>query len=123
MKKLFRWLVKPPVLALLGVLLLALVIWFEAPLLSFDGHAPFASERVRWYWILALLLLWALWFGGKLLAVKLANLRLMESLAAQQKPMDKQGAQQETPETQAELAELTTRMRESLAILRKSKTG
>ncbi|QBE66697.1 type VI secretion system membrane subunit TssM [Pseudoduganella lutea] len=122
MKKLFRWLVKPPVLALLGVLLLALVIWFEAPLLSFDGSAPFASERVRWYWILALLLLWALWFGGKRLAVKLANLRLMESLAAQNKPAGAEGTK-ETPETQAELAELTTRMRESLAILRKSKTG
>jgi type VI secretion system protein ImpL len=118
MKKLFHWLVKPPVLALLGVLLLALVIWFEAPLLSFDGHVPFASERVRWYWILALLLLWALWFGGRMLLVKLANLRLMESLAAQQKP-----AAQAAPVTEAELAELNTRMRDALAILRKSRTG
>ncbi|WP_338763069.1 type VI secretion system membrane subunit TssM [Massilia sp. METH4] len=119
MKKLFHWLVKPPVLALLGVLLLSLVIWFEAPLLSFDGHAPFAAERVRWYWIVALLLAWALWFGGRMLAVKLANLKLMESLAAQHKSADP-GA---SPEKQAEMAELNVRMREALAILRKSRTG
>jgi len=119
MKKLLRWMIKPPVLALLGVLLLALVIWFEAPLLAFDGHAPFASERVRWVWIVALLLLWALWFGGKVLAVKLANLRLMESLAAQRKP----AADGASALTEAELAQLETRMREALAILRKSRTG
>jgi type VI secretion system protein ImpL len=119
MKKLFRWLIKPPVLALLGVLLLALVIWFEAPLVSFDGHAPFAAERVRWYWILALLVRWALWFGGKLLAVKLANLRLLESLAAQQKP----APGQPMPQVAAELAQLNQRMREALAVLRKSRTG
>lgn len=119
MKKLLHWLVKPPVLALLGVLLLALVIWFEAPLLSFDGHAPFAAERVRWYWILGLLLAWALWFGGKVLLIKLANLRLMESLAAQHKPVGPQAA----PESAAELAQLTTRMREAMAVLRKLRTG
>lgn len=119
MKKLFKWLLKPPVLALLGVLLLALVIWFEAPLLSFDGSAPFAAERVRWYWIGALLVLWALWFGGKLLAVRLANLRLLESLAAQQKP----AAGQPMPQVAAELAQLNQRMRAALAVLRKSRTG
>ncbi|AXA90531.1 type VI secretion system membrane subunit TssM [Massilia sp. YMA4] len=119
MKKLFRWLIKPPVLALLGVLLLALVIWFEAPLVSFDGHAPFAPERVRWYWIAALLVLWALWFGGKLLVVKLANLRLLESLAAQQKA----APDQPKAEVAAELAQLNQRMREALAVLRKSRTG
>jgi type VI secretion system protein ImpL len=118
MKKLFRWLLKPPVLALLGVLLLALVIWFEAPLLSFDGHAPFAAEKVRWAWIVGLLLLWALWFGGKWLAVKLANLRLRESLAAQRRP-----AAETAQGTEAELAQLDSRMREALAILRKSRTG
>lgn len=119
MKKLFRWLARPPVLALLGVLLLALVIWFEAPLLSFDGHVPFAAERVRWAWILALLLLWALWFGGRMLAVKLANLRLMESLAAQRRP----AAEGAAAGTDAELAQLDSRMREALALLRKSRTG
>lgn len=120
MKKLLRWLVKPPVLALLGVLLLALVIWFEAPLVSFDGHAPFAPEWVRWYWIVALLALWALWFGGKLLAVKLANLHLMKSLVAQQQ---QPAAGQPLPEVAAELAQLNQRMREALAVLRKSRTG
>lgn len=63
MKKFFTFLLKPPVLAFLGVLLLSLVGLFEAPLLSFGGSVPFASESVRWSFIGLFFLAWAGWFG------------------------------------------------------------
>jgi len=65
MKTFFTWLIKPAVLAFLGVLLLALVIWFEAPLVSYDGHYPFASETVRWTFILFFFAIWAGWVGWR----------------------------------------------------------
>ena len=37
MKRFFAWLLKPWVLSLLGVLLLSLLLWFEGPLLAFNG--------------------------------------------------------------------------------------
>jgi type VI secretion system protein ImpL len=120
MKTLFSWLIKPAVLALLGVLLLALIIWFEAPLLAFDGHAPFASESVRWTFILLFLLLWAGWFGGRVLRAWWANRRLMKSVAG----ADQQAPGQDARDASAaELAQLHVRMQEALAILKKTRTG
>ena len=120
MKTLFSWLIKPAVLALLGVLLLALIIWFEAPLLSFDGSAPFASERVRWTFIILFLLLWAGWFGARMLRAWWANRALMKSVAGADAPPAQPTAANAAA---AELAQLQLRMQEALAILKKRKTG
>jgi type VI secretion system protein ImpL len=117
MKKFFKWLVKPAVLAFLGVLLLSLIVWFEAPLLSFDGHPPFASETARWTIIALLFLAWAGWFGWRKLQAHLANRRLMKSVAGEDAPKP---APAET-ESMLEVAQLTKRMQEAIAILRKSK--
>jgi type VI secretion system protein ImpL len=117
MKKFFKWLVKPAVLAFLGVLLLSLIVWFEAPLLSFDGHPPFASETVRWTIIALLLLAWAGWFGWRKLQAHLANRRLMKSVAGEDVPKPAPAA----TEGMAEVAHLNQRMQEAIAILRKSK--
>jgi type VI secretion system protein ImpL len=117
MKKFFKWLVKPAVLAFLGVVLLSLIIWFEAPLLSFDGSAPFASETVRWTFIVLLFLAWAGWFGWKKLQAHLANRRLMRSVAGEDAPK----AAPSAPEGMAEVAQLNKRMQEAIAFLRKSK--
>ncbi|VXB63707.1 type VI secretion system membrane subunit TssM [Massilia sp. 9I] len=117
MKKFFKWLVKPPVLAFIGVLLLSLIVWFEAPLLSFDGSAPFASETVRWTIIGLLFLAWAGWFGWRKLQAHLANRRLMKSMAGEDTP-----AAAPVPEEGAlEVAQLNKRMQEAIAVLRKSK--
>jgi type VI secretion system protein ImpL len=118
MKTFFSWLIKPAVLAFFGVLLLALIIWFEAPLLSFDGHVPFASETVRWTFIGLFFLLWAGYFGWRMLSAWLANRRLMKSVAAAEAPPPAA-----PPAQVAELAQLNQRMQEALAILRKTKTG
>jgi type VI secretion system protein ImpL len=117
MKKFFSWLIKPAVLSFLGVLLLALIVWFEAPLLSFDGHVPFASETVRWSFIILFFLLWAGWLAWRKIAAHLANRRLMKSVAGEDAPAPPPGAQ----ESAAELAQLNKRMQEAIAVLRKSK--
>lgn len=120
MKRLFSWLFKRSVLSLLGVLLLSLLVWFAGPLLAFAGREPFASTGVRWFFILLFLALWAGYFLWKAVAARLANRRLMASLAAADQPA---GATAAPPEALQEQALLTKRMQEALAVLRKSATG
>jgi type VI secretion system protein ImpL len=120
-KRFFNWLIKPPVLAFFGVLLLSLIFWFEAPLLAFDGKEPFASSAVRWFFIGLLFLAWAVYFGGKLLRARLAERRLMKSVAG-----DPAAAPAVVPgqkESAAEMAVLAKRLQDAMAVLRKSKTG
>lgn len=121
MKKLFSWLIQPIVLSLIGVLLLSLVIWFEAPLLSFDGAAPFASSGLRATLIWLLIALWAGYFGWRRLQAWLANRRLMRTVAGQDakpEPDALAGA-----ESAAEVALLATRMEQAMAQLRKSRAA
>jgi type VI secretion system protein ImpL len=99
------------------VLLLSLIVWFEAPLLSYDGHFPFASDTVRWTFIAVFFLAWAGWFGWRKLQAHLANRRLLKSVAGEDAP---KAAPADT-ESLAEVAQLNKRMQEAIAILRKSK--
>ncbi|MVW58482.1 type VI secretion system membrane subunit TssM [Massilia sp. NEAU-DD11] len=118
MKKFFTWLIKPAVLAFLGALLLALVIWFELPLVSYDGHYPFASETVRWTFIFIVFALWAGWLGWRWFKAWRANRELMKSVAgedAKPAPAPEEGT--------AEVAQLNKRMQDAIAILKKSRTG
>ena len=120
-KRFFNWLIKPPVLAFFGVLLLSLIFWFEAPLLAFDGKEPFAATGVRWFFIALLFLAWAMYFGLKLLRARLAERRLMKSVAG-----DPAAAPAVVPgqkESAAEMALLAKRLQDAMAVLRKSKTG
>jgi type VI secretion system protein ImpL len=119
MKKFFSWLIKPAVLSFLGVLLLSLVIWFEAPLLSYDGHFPFESTAVRWTFILIFFAIWALYFGWRRFKAWQANRRLMKSVAGEDAPAPQPAA----PEGAAELAQLNKRMQEAVAVLKKTRTG
>ncbi|SFV04684.1 type VI secretion system membrane subunit TssM [Pseudoduganella namucuonensis] len=120
-KRFFNWLIKPPVLTFIGVLLLSLIVWFEAPLLAFDGKEPFADSGVRWFIIWMLFLAWACWFGWKIVSAKLANRRLMKSVAG-----EPNGAPAPAPgqkETAAEMALLAKRLQEAMAVLKKSRVG
>ncbi len=118
MKRLFAWLLKPAVLSLVGVLLLSLLVWFEGPLLAFNGKEPFASTGVRWFFILLFLALWAGWFLWKAVAARLANRRLLASLAPAEAPAE--APQHAALEEQAALAQ---RMQQALAVLRKAAPG
>ncbi len=118
MKRFFSWLLTPWVLALLGVLILSLIIWFEAPLLAFNGKEPFASETVRWTMIFILFALWAGYYIYKAIAARIAARKLIDSVAAQDAPVVP-GAK----ESAAEMAILNQRMQEALNVLRKTKLG
>ena len=123
MKKLVSWMFKPWALALLGVLLLSLVIWFEAPLLTFDGKVPFGASGVRCFFILLLVVLWAAWFGWKIIAARMANKRLMASLAP---PPEAPAPSSTAPGQQAAIAEqaaLAQRMQQAMALLKKAAPG
>ncbi|MDM5175640.1 type VI secretion system membrane subunit TssM [Massilia sp. DJPM01] len=63
MKRLLRFLVSPAGLALIALLLLAVLIWTQAPLLAFNGAVPFASPRSRALAMVALLAAWLVWLG------------------------------------------------------------
>jgi len=121
MKRLFSWLFKRPVLAFVGVTLLALVFWFEAPLLAFDGKEPFAASGVRWFFILLIYGAWALWYGAKAVRAHLANRRLMASLAAASAPPA--GAAAPAPAALQEQAALQQRMRQAMDVLRRAAPG
>ena len=121
MKRFFTWLVKPAVLSFIGILLLSLVIWFEAPLLSFDGKAPFASDSTRWSFIFIFFALWASYFAWRIISARLANAKLMKSVAGEGAPASLLPAG--AKESAADLAAINKRMQEAMAILKKTKTG
>ncbi|MBD8528372.1 MULTISPECIES: type VI secretion system membrane subunit TssM [unclassified Massilia] len=121
MKRLFSWLFKRQVLALIGVTLLALVFWFEAPLLAFDGKEPFAGSGVRWFFILLMYAAWALWYGARALKAHLANRRLIASLAAANAPPAAAGVANAAA-LQEQVA-LQQRMQQAMDVLRKAAPG
>lgn len=132
MTRFFSWVMKPWVLSLLGVLLLSLVIWFEAPLLVFDGKELFASDTLRQAIIAILLLSWAGYFSWKLLVATVANRQLMagvagapttDSSAASTAPATSasaigSAASPGTRESATEVAVLDKRMRDAMTVLR-----
>jgi type VI secretion system protein ImpL len=120
MKRLFSWLLKPWVLSLLGVLLLSLLVWFEGPLLAFNGSEPFASTGVRWFFIWMFVALWTGWFLVKYIRAALAHRRLMASLAPPAESGARQGALREG---QQDVAALNQRMQQAMAVLRKAAPG
>ncbi|MYM37684.1 type VI secretion system membrane subunit TssM, partial [Duganella sp. FT94W] len=118
MKRVLNWRMKPWVLSLIGLLLLALLIWYEGPLLAFDGSEPLASSGARWTLIL---LVWAAagaWLGWRLWLARRRNGQLMAGVATA--PAE---ATPGTPESAAEVALLGERMRAAMAVLRKANPG
>ena len=116
MKRSLNWLMKPWVPVAIGILLLALLVWFEGPLLAFDGHEPLASRRARWILIALLAALPLAWAGARLLAARRRNARLVAGVAAD---APAPGA----AESAAEARVLGERMRAALAVLRKANPG
>ncbi|WP_321801392.1 type VI secretion system membrane subunit TssM [Caballeronia sp. J97] len=111
MKKLAASLKTPQWLTLAGVLALLVVVWFEGPLLAFDGHAPLESPRGRWIAMAALVAAWALAWGARAGVARLVNLRFMSGVAGQG----------QAAAGSAELAVLRERFEQALAILRQAR--
>ena len=122
MKRFFLWLLTPWVLSMLTVLVLALLIWFEGPLLAFAGSEPFASEGVRWILIATLVVLWVAFWIWRIVREKIAALKLSRIVAGQGAAPGATGAPVGL-ELDAEMAALTARMQEAMQVLRKSKSA
>ncbi|MEN9866239.1 MAG: hypothetical protein RL748_1829 [Pseudomonadota bacterium] len=125
MKNFFAWFAKPPVLSCIGVIFLALLIWYGGPLLSFGASGsesewrPFDAETTRWIWIGLFFGIWAAYWLWKWLAARLANAVLMKSVAAENAPPADPNATQSA----AEIAALNKLMQDAMATLKKSKNG
>jgi len=118
MKRLLSSLLKPWVLSAIGLLLLALLIWFEGPLLAFDGKEPLASAGARWTLICLVLLLAAACYGWRVWRARRSEGRLAAGVAAADAAPVPGAA-----ESAAEVAVLGERMRAAMAVLRKANPG
>ncbi|MDQ1832421.1 type VI secretion system membrane subunit TssM [Massilia scottii] len=110
MKRLLRLFVSLPGLALVALLLLAMAIWTQAPLLAFNGAVPFASARSRVLAIVALLAGWLVYMGVRWGRAVLAR------RAAGSTPEPEQVA------AEAERRLLAQRLRAALALGRKGRS-
>ncbi|MDS4015083.1 MAG: type VI secretion system membrane subunit TssM [Candidatus Accumulibacter sp.] len=115
MKKFFAALLHPLVLSVLGILALAMVIWFVGPLIAIAGYEPLASPNVRWLLIgllvLALVLRWLI----RLWRARANNARLLDGIVGTR-------TEQAVVEP-AELATLRQRFEEALKVLRQNQAG
>jgi len=118
MKKLFRFLGKPWLLTLLGVLALAALIWLLGPLFGFAGSYPLEETRPRWILIGCLFGIWALIQGWKAIAARRQNRRMMEQMTAAPEPQP-DAAEVASAE---EIETLRGRFDEALAVLKKADT-
>ncbi|MFJ4153308.1 type VI secretion system membrane subunit TssM [Pseudomonas sp. NPDC089752] len=60
-KRVLQWLASAWFFSLIGVLLIAALLWYQGPSLTFDGYAPLASEHWRLAVITLLLVAWGLY--------------------------------------------------------------
>ena len=115
MKKLLGWLLNPWLLAVLGLLALALVIWFVGPWVSIAGFVPLASETVRWILIGLVILLYVASKVIGALRAQRANQQVVADIAAQGAP----AVATETPEAR----QVRERFETALQTLRKMRFG
>jgi type VI secretion system protein ImpL len=133
MKRLFGWLTRAWVLAFFGALALSLIVWIDGPLVAFNGRAPLESASSRLTLIAIIFALWAGFFIVKWMIGRVANLKLMQSVAAQPAADAPGGADaaataadSTTPgntRSSAEVAALNQRFQEALAVLRQARGG
>ena len=105
-----RFLRKPLVLEFLGIILVALLIWFAGPYFAFADLRPLAAERARW---LTIALVVAIWAGVKL-ARRLTAVRASSKLASAV-------LAQPDPAPSAEEAQLRERFEEAVGALKASR--
>lgn len=108
-----RWLI-----SLIGLLALALLIWFAGPYIAIAGSVPLGSAVVRLVVILVVFMLWGL--NNLRLQLKAAkqNNSMIEDIGAAQTD-DQSDLQSE--QTEEELQLLKTRFSEALDVLKKAK--
>ena len=114
MKKILGFLTHPLLLALLGLIAAAAIIWFVGPLLAIGRFRPLESETVRWLAIGALLATWLLNRLWALIKARKVNARLLDGLLGK----TPQPAAAAPTASQEEVAKLSQRFAEAIAILK-----
>ncbi|WP_343716576.1 type VI secretion system membrane subunit TssM, partial [Inquilinus sp.] len=105
-----RWFV-----TLIGVLLLAAIVWFVGPLFAFDTVRPLESELVRVAVIAALLVIWAFAIAWSIVRSRNANARLVDDMA--------QEAASPGEAAEEEIETIRGRLTEALAVLKNTRLG
>lgn len=113
-----RW-----ILTAIGLIAIALLVWFGGPLVSIGESKPLESMASRGITILIVLLIWGINFLIRLLLEKRANDEMEKELT--QAEMDAQAAEEAQAEkkaaTEEELSGLKNNFQEALSILKKTK--
>lgn len=117
MKKILGFLFNRTLLGALGILAIALIIWFVGPLLAIADYRPLAGSLIRWLLIALLIIFYVGKFLWKFIKAKRANAKLMEGLA---KPV---GAQAASSAGSEEVATLAKRFEEAVAVLKQTRLG
>ena len=119
MKKLLGIFFNRWVLAALGLLAVALLIWFAGPLLAFADYRPLESETVRWIVIAIIVAAYLARVVWRALRARQSNSQLIEGLlkqpAAAPRPEEGPAAQ--------EVAALRQRFEEAMRVLRQARLG
>lgn len=118
MSKLIEWLKTPWFIALVGLLLLALIVWFGGPYLGLGGWQPLASPIARLVVILLLVVGWGLWLQLQALRARRKSAAMAEEMAGQEAAGGERGERQA-----AEREQLHARFAEAVGALRKTRRG
>ena len=117
MKGPFRFLVSTWFLSLLGVVALALLVWFVGPLLGFAGRAPFSAPSIRWWVIGGLFGSWGLVHLISALIARGRNRQLLDQLAGPDAALEEARVASEE-----ELATMRLRFADAMDVLRRGDT-
>ncbi len=103
-------------LIILGLLFVALFLWFAGPYFAFAEFKPLESEFARLMAILVELVLWGLWLLVKYLRARRAGAKLAEAVVAQSAAPAAGGASRDA-------VQLRERFEQAVATLKKTQTG
>lgn len=106
-----RWFV-----TLIGVLLLATIVWFVGPLIAVAEVRPLEKALIRVVVIAAMLVIWAFAIAWSIVRSRSANAKLVDDMAAAQ-AADTGGAAEEEIET------IRGRLAEAMTVLRSTRLG
>lgn len=119
MKKIVSFLKQRWLVSLLGLIVLALLVWYIGPLFSFAEYKPLGSERNRLILIATIFLVWLFKNAWSFAQAKLKNSQIINAMAggAETTPSQEELASQD------EIQILKERMQEALNTLKKTRLG
>jgi type VI secretion system protein ImpL len=120
LRSLFYGLRRPAAMSLAGVMALSFVLWYEGPLLAFNGRAPLESPASRWTVIAVMVAIWAIYWGVRWGRTQLASSNFVRDLVADASAGRKREPSEAQKATDGDLAILRLRFEEALKTLRTS---